>query len=73
VDGTFIYVGSANWTGAGLGAKGTGRRNFELGFAGTDDGLLDRTQEMIDDIWRGVPCKTCKLHDVCPTWKNQPL
>ncbi len=64
--------GSANWTGAGLGAKGTGRRNFELGFAGTDDGLLDRAQEMIDSIWRGVPCKTCKLHDVCPTWKNQP-
>jgi len=73
VDGAFIYVGSANWTGAGLGAKGTGRRNFELGFAGNDDGLLDRGQEMIDTIWRGVPCKTCKLRDVCPTFKNAPV
>jgi phosphatidylserine/phosphatidylglycerophosphate/cardiolipin synthase-like enzyme len=71
VDGAFIYVGSANWTGAGLGAKGTGRRNFELGFAGRDDGLLDRAQEMIDTIWRGAPCKACKLHEVCPTWKAQ--
>jgi phosphatidylserine/phosphatidylglycerophosphate/cardiolipin synthase-like enzyme len=70
VDGAFIYVGSANWTGAGLGAKGTGRRNFELGFAGRDDGLLDRGQEMIDTIWRGVPCPTCKLQDVCPTFKK---
>ena len=53
VDGAFVYVGSANWTGAGLGAKGTGRRNFELGFAGRDDGLLDRAQELYDRVWRG--------------------
>jgi phosphatidylserine/phosphatidylglycerophosphate/cardiolipin synthase-like enzyme len=66
VDGAFVYVGSANWTGAGLGAKGTGRRNFELGFAGADDGLLDRAQEMLDRIWRGGACKGCKLRDVCP-------
>ncbi|MDQ3296623.1 MAG: phospholipase D-like domain-containing protein, partial [Myxococcota bacterium] len=31
VDGELLYLGSANWTGAGLGAKGSGRRNFELG------------------------------------------
>ena len=61
-----MYVGSANWTGAGLGAKGTGRRNFELGFAGSDDGLLDRVQELYDRIWRGGACKGCKLRDVCP-------
>src|SRR4030095_3072514 len=36
VDGAFIYVGSANWTGAGLGAKGTGRRHFELRVSGAD-------------------------------------
>src|SRR4051794_40532335 len=66
VDGAFVYVGSANWTGAGLGAKGTGRRNFELGFAGSDDGLLDRVQELYDRIWRGAACKGCKLRDVCP-------
>jgi phosphatidylserine/phosphatidylglycerophosphate/cardiolipin synthase-like enzyme len=66
VDGAFVYVGSANWTGAGLGAKGTGRRNFELGFAGADDGLLDRTQELYDRVWSGGACKGCKLRDVCP-------
>jgi len=67
VDGAFVYVGSANWTGAGLGAKGTGRRNFELGFAGSDDGLLDRVQELYDRVWRGAACKGCKLRDVCPS------
>lgn len=66
VDGAFVYVGSANWTGAGLGAKGAGRRNFELGFAGSDDGLLDRVQEMFDRVWRGAACKGCKLRDICP-------
>jgi phosphatidylserine/phosphatidylglycerophosphate/cardiolipin synthase-like enzyme len=66
VDGAFVYVGSANWTGAGLGAKGAGRRNFELGFAGSDDGLLDRAQEMLDRIWRGGACRGCKLREVCP-------
>ena len=66
VDGAFVYVGSANWTGAGLGAKGAGRRNFELGFAGSDDGLLDRVQELYDRVWRGGACKGCKLRDICP-------
>src|SRR5947207_10635567 len=31
VDSASMYVGSANLTGAGLGAKGDGKRNFELG------------------------------------------
>jgi phosphatidylserine/phosphatidylglycerophosphate/cardiolipin synthase-like enzyme len=66
VDGGFLYLGSANWTGAGLGAKGSGRRNFELGFATADDGLLDRVQEIYQRIWRGGECAGCKLRDVCP-------
>ena len=66
VDGAFLYLGSANWTGAGLGAKGTGRRNFELGVV-TDDGpLLDDVQEIFDRIWKGAECAACKLRDVCP-------
>ena len=67
VDGRLCYLGSANWTGAGLGAKGVGRRNFELGFAGSDDGLLDRVQELYDRVWRGAACKGCKLRDLCPS------
>ena len=66
VDGAFLYLGSANWTGAGLGAKGAGRRNFELGFVTGDDGLLDRVQSLYDVIWKGGECRTCKLRDVCP-------
>lgn len=66
VDGAFLYLGSANWTGAGLGAKGTGRRNFELGFATADDGLLDRVQALYQRVWSGAECAGCKLRDVCP-------
>jgi phosphatidylserine/phosphatidylglycerophosphate/cardiolipin synthase-like enzyme len=66
VDGAFLYLGSANWTGAGLGAKGTGRRNFELGFSTDDDGLLDRVQELYTRVWRGAECRGCKLREICP-------
>lgn len=72
VDGAFLYLGSANWTGAGLGAKGTGRRNFELGFVTSDDGLLDRIQAIFDRIWRGAECRGCKLRSVCPRPLDRP-
>jgi phosphatidylserine/phosphatidylglycerophosphate/cardiolipin synthase-like enzyme len=66
VDGELLYLGSANWTGAGLGAKGSGRRNFELGIV-TDDGpLLDQVQSLYDRVWTGGECDGCKLRDVCP-------
>ncbi|HTL34368.1 MAG TPA: phospholipase D family protein [Kofleriaceae bacterium] len=66
VDGEVLYLGSANWTGAGLGAKGSGRRNFEIGFV-TDDGLLlDQVQALYERIWSGGECGTCKLHEECP-------
>jgi phosphatidylserine/phosphatidylglycerophosphate/cardiolipin synthase-like enzyme len=66
VDGTLVYLGSANWTGAGLGAKGEGRRNFEMGFLSRDDLLLDEVQAYYDSIWRGRPCARCKLRAECP-------
>ena len=65
VDGSFIYLGSANWTGAGLGAKGEGRRNFELGFTSSDEALLDEVQELYDHVWRGAACKGCKMREMC--------
>ncbi|MDX2089865.1 MAG: phospholipase D family protein [Kofleriaceae bacterium] len=66
VDGSLLYLGSANWTGAGLGAKGSGRRNFELGIV-TDDGpLLDQVQSMFEHVWSGAACGGCKLRDECP-------
>jgi phosphatidylserine/phosphatidylglycerophosphate/cardiolipin synthase-like enzyme len=66
VDGALVYLGSANWTGAGLGAKGQGRRNFELGILSRDDLLLDEVQGYYEWIWRGRPCASCKLRTDCP-------
>ncbi|HEY4242744.1 MAG TPA: phospholipase D family protein [Kofleriaceae bacterium] len=66
VDGEVLYLGSANWTGAGLGAKGTGRRNFELGIVTDDAPLLDQVQALFERIWSGGECTGCKLRDVCP-------
>jgi phosphatidylserine/phosphatidylglycerophosphate/cardiolipin synthase-like enzyme len=66
VDGALLYLGSANWTGAGLGAKGSGRRNFELGVVTDDAALLDQVQAMYERVWRGGECAGCKLREVCP-------
>jgi phosphatidylserine/phosphatidylglycerophosphate/cardiolipin synthase-like enzyme len=66
IDGTRLYLGSANFTGAGLGMKGDGKRNFELGFMTEDFELLDRVQALFDAIWRGEPCVSCALKEVCP-------
>jgi hypothetical protein len=63
VDGALVYLGSANWTGAGLGAKGEGRRNFEVGILTDDDEVLDTIQELYDRIWRGAECAGCRLRD----------
>jgi phosphatidylserine/phosphatidylglycerophosphate/cardiolipin synthase-like enzyme len=67
VDGAMLYLGSANWTGAGLGAKGTGRRNFELGVVTGDDVLLDEVQALFDGVWRGAGCRGCRLRAICPS------
>lgn len=66
VDGALLYLGSANWTGAGLGAKGTGKRNFELGIVTDDAPLLDQVQSIFERIWSGGECRACKLREVCP-------
>lgn len=66
VDGALAYLGSANFTGAGLGVKGEGRRNFELGVVSRDDQLLDEVQGLFDQIWRGAACDGCRLRSVCP-------
>jgi phosphatidylserine/phosphatidylglycerophosphate/cardiolipin synthase-like enzyme len=66
VDGALCYLGSANWTGAGLGAKGSGRRNFELGVVSDDAPLLDQVQAMYERVWVGGECEACRLRDECP-------
>jgi phosphatidylserine/phosphatidylglycerophosphate/cardiolipin synthase-like enzyme len=66
IDGELLYLGSANWTGAGLGAKGSGRRNFELGIVTSDAPLLDQVQSLYEHVWRGAECTGCKLRAECP-------
>jgi phosphatidylserine/phosphatidylglycerophosphate/cardiolipin synthase-like enzyme len=66
VDGELLYLGSANWTGAGLGAKGSGRRNFELGIVADDGPLLDQVQALYERVWSGGECAGCRLRDECP-------
>lgn len=65
VDGAWMYLGSANWTGAGLGAKAEDRRNFELGIVSTDEAMLDQTQQRFEEIWRGRPCARCRVRAQC--------
>jgi phosphatidylserine/phosphatidylglycerophosphate/cardiolipin synthase-like enzyme len=65
VDARLLYLGSANWTGAGLGVKGSHRRNFELGIVTDDEEAIDAVQELYERIWRGAECKGCGLRDQC--------
>jgi phosphatidylserine/phosphatidylglycerophosphate/cardiolipin synthase-like enzyme len=66
VDGAWCYLGSANLTGAGLGAKAEGRRNFELGLCTEDFETVDRVKALFEAVWSGAECATCKLRSVCP-------
>ncbi len=66
VDGCRLYMGSANFTGAGLGAKGEKRRNFEMGILTDDDFLLDEAQARFDAIWSGNECSGCRVRQNCP-------
>lgn len=66
VDGARCYLGSANFTGAGLGAKGEDKRNFEIGFVTEDYDTIDRVQAIFQELWHGEPCARCALRDVCP-------
>jgi phosphatidylserine/phosphatidylglycerophosphate/cardiolipin synthase-like enzyme len=66
VDGAWLYLGSANLTGAGLGAKHADARNFEVGFVTEDFGTIDQVAALFEQVWSGKSCRTCRLHDVCP-------
>ncbi len=59
------YVGSANLTGAGIGMKGDGKRNFEAGMLTDDLGLVDAAADHFDSVWTGVHCKSCRRKYFC--------
>ena len=66
VDGNWAYLGSANLTGAGLGAKDQNRRTFEVGFGTDDSDVIDHASALFMSIWDGAECAQCKLYDLCP-------
>ncbi len=70
VDGEFAYSGSGNLTGAGMGAKGKGKRNFESGIITTDQGLVDKIMEQFDGVWRGGHCKACRRKEFCADYRD---
>ncbi|NKC13319.1 MAG: phospholipase [Gammaproteobacteria bacterium] len=66
VDGRFAYCGSANFTGAGLGAKNIHKRNLELGLVTEDAAWVARLTAIFDRFWIGAHCQACKLRAACP-------
>ena len=72
VDATSMYVGSANLTGAGLGAKGDRRRNFEWGFWSASSTLIDGVLQQFNSLWEGQRCKDCGRRDICPVPLEEP-
>lgn len=66
VDGLKAYVGSANFTGAGLGAKSEKRRNLELGLWSQDPVFVKEIQRTFDQFWMGEHCRDCGLKRQCP-------
>lgn len=64
VDTLFAYVGSANFTGAGLGMKGENKRNFEAGVVITNKKTISRLKKDFQEIWSGKNCMSCKLRDI---------
>lgn len=72
IDGKRLYLGSANLTGAGLGAKSAARRNFEVGLLTDDPDLVDRVADLFEAIWSGAMCPGCGRRDHCPEPLEEP-
>ncbi len=70
VDGRFAYSGSANLTGAGMGAKSDTRRNFESGIITTDRQLVGRIMQQFDEIWMGKHCAGCGRREYCADYQD---
>ena len=72
-DGEIGYIGSANLTGAGMGAKSQTRRNFEGGIISDAREIVDKIAEQFDTIWRGDNCRSCQRKQYCADYKDMLL
>ncbi|HUI90982.1 MAG TPA: phospholipase D family protein [Chitinivibrionales bacterium] len=70
IDGAVAYMGSANLTGAGMGAKADVRRNFEMGIMTTDKKIIKQIMEEFDGIWMGNHCASCDRKQYCADYKD---
>ena len=64
-DGQVAYIGSANLTGAGIGMKSDGTRNFEAGILTDNPELVEQAINQFDEVWSGKHCKECKRKAFC--------
>jgi hypothetical protein len=71
-DGRWMYLGSANLTGAGLGARSARRRNFEAGIWTDQTDLIDPVLDMLEAIWEAVHCPKCGRKEYCPVPLEEP-
>ena len=65
IDGKFAYSGSANLTGAGMGAKSETRRNFESGIITIDPDMVGKIMDQFDNVWIGNMCDKCGRKKFC--------
>lgn len=72
IDCRRMYLGSANLTGAGLGAKADGRRNFELGIWTESQPLIDSVLDQFNQLWEGRQCTSCRRKEICPVPLEEP-
>ena len=70
IDGRFAYSGSANLTGAGMGAKSPKRRNFESGIITTDPKMIEAIMDQFDQVWMGQFCPDCQRKQYCADYKD---
>ncbi|MHC4600568.1 MAG: phospholipase D family protein [Planctomycetota bacterium] len=66
VDYATLYLGTANLTGAGLGARHPDSRNFEMGIITRSEAVLDEAMALFDRIWSGEACGGCLRRKDCP-------
>lgn len=72
LDAGSMYLGSANLTGAGLGAKSDVNRNHELGIWTTTPDLIDAVSQYFNHLWEGGGCANCGRKDICPVPLEEP-
>lgn len=65
-DDRLAYIGSANLTGAGMGAKSPHRRNFEAGFLTEDREHIHPLLAWLDEFYLGDHCEKCQRREICP-------